>query len=308
MVEKMIEKWEEYKIINEALKNLVDKANILIKIKKALKHLIKAGGKRTRPIIVLLAGKLAEGSYEEIMDMALAVELIHTASLAHDDVIDNGVMRRNVETLNVKYDPSLAILVGDWLISKSVELTAKYGYEIVRDFAKTGMMMSEGEVLDVYSVKENFTVSDYFKCIEEKTASLFAYSAKNAYKYFSNDKKGSKKLFSYGLNLGLAYQLVDDLIEFLSIYGDKKSNFESITLPMIFQRKFGFEKAVSEVLKIIRSYSEKSKKALSYFSDSIEKRKLERLVDYMTLDILNSYAERDRNRNISSLLSSYNFP
>ncbi len=306
MVEKMIEKWEEYKIINEALKNLVDKANILIKIKKALKHLIKAGGKRTRPIIVLLAGKLAEGSYEEIMDMALAVELIHTASLAHDDVIDNGVMRRNVETLNVKYDPSLAILVGDWLISKSVELTAKYGYEIVRDFAKTGMMMSEGEVLDVYSVKENFTVSDYFKCIEEKTASLFAYSAKNAYKYFSNDKKGSKKLFSYGLNLGLAYQLVDDLIEFLSIYGDKKSNFESITLPMIFQRKFGFEKAVSEVLKIIRSYSEKSKKALSYFSDSIEKRKLEKLVDYMTLDILNSYAERDRN--ISSLLSSYNFP
>ena len=291
----MIENWEEYKTIEKALKELLDREVIIPKIKKALKHLIEAGGKRTRPIIVLLSAKLAGGDEKEILDMALAVELIHTASLAHDDVIDRGVKRRNKETLNVKYDDSLAILVGDWLISKSVQLTAKYGYDIVKDFARTGMLMSEGEVLDVYSTKEKFDEEEYFKCIEYKTASLFAYSAKNAYQYFSQDE-GVEKLFQYGLNLGLAYQLVDDLLEYLSLYGDKSSKIESKTLPMIYEEKYGVEKAVKKVMDLIVDYSQKSKKALEFFEDGIVKGKLLRLVDFMTFDLIKDYfAKSGRN-------------
>ncbi len=300
----MIESWEEYRIVESALRNLLEREVVIPKIKKALKHLIEAGGKRTRPVIVLLSGKLAGGSVDDILDMAVAVELIHTASLAHDDVIDRGVVRRNRETLNVKYDDALAILVGDWLISKSVQLTAKYGYEIVRDFAKTGMLMSEGETLDVYSRKDDFGEEEYFKCIEYKTAALFAYSAKNAYRYFSDDEKEVERMFSYGINLGIAYQLVDDLLEYLSLYGDKESEVESKTLPMIYEEKFGVEKAVEKVMKLIREYSEKSKKALEVFEDGIVKEKLLRLVDYMTFDMIKSYFAKS-GRNLELLAPHY---
>ncbi len=298
----MIEHWEEFRIIENALKNLVESLNTLPRIKKALTHLIKAGGKRTRPIIVLLSGKLAGGDYKDILDMALAVELIHTASLAHDDIIDRGVVRRNVETLNVKYDPSLAMLVGDWLISKSVELTSKYGEEIIKNFAKTGMLMSEGEIIDVYSIEDDIDEKDYFKCIEGKTASLFAYAARNAYKYISGDNEKAERLFEYGFNLGVAYQLVDDLLEYLEIFEDKKSEFESLTLPLILERKFGFKEAVNTALKHIKEFAKRSKKALDIFPKSEAKSKLLYLVDYMTFNLIRNYVTK--NREILSLLES----
>ncbi|HDD36432.1 MAG: polyprenyl synthetase family protein [Archaeoglobaceae archaeon] len=299
----MIETWKEYAIVNDALEKLVEKSNTIAKVKKALKHIIKAGGKRTRPIIVLLSGKLCGGQYEDVLNMALAVELIHTASLAHDDVIDKGVVRRNVKALHIEYDLSLAILVGDWLISKSVELTSKYGEEVIKEFADVGMLMSEGEVLDVYSVKEKFDEEDYFKCIASKTASLFAYSAKNACKIVSEDKKAAKKLYEYGLNLGIAYQLVDDLLEYLEMYEDKKSEFESKTLPIIYEEKIGFERAVIKTLELIKSYAKKSVDALNYFKNNEYKLKLLKMVEFMTSDLLKGYVSR--NKEILKLLERY---
>jgi len=299
----MIESWEEYRIINEELSKLVENVRTIPKIKKALKHIIKAGGKRTRPIIVLLSGKLCGGSYEDVMNMALAVELIHTASLAHDDVIDRGMMRRNVKALHVEYDISIAILVGDWLISKSVELVSVYDEEIVKGFAEVGMKMSEGEVLDVYSIREPFTEEDYFKCISTKTASLFAYSAKNACLVVSDDRKAAEKLFDYGNNLGLAYQLVDDLLEFLDMYEDKSSEFESLTLPMMYAERYGFEDGVIKILELIRNYADKSKRSLEYFDDCESKTKLLRLVDYMTSDLIRDYVSK--NEEVMNLLGSF---
>ena len=299
----MIESWEEYRIINEELSKLVENVRTIPKIKKALKHIIKAGGKRTRPIIVLLSGKLCGGSYEDVMNMALAVELIHTASLAHDDVIDRGMMRRNVKALHVEYDISIAILVGDWLISKSVELVSVYDEEIVKGFAEVGMKMSEGEVLDVYSIREPFTEEDYFKCISTKTASLFAYSAKNACLVVSDDRKAAEKLFDYGNNLGLAYQLVDDLLEFLDMYEDKSSEFESLTLPMMYAERYGFEDGVIKILELIRDYADKSKRSLEYFDDCESKTKLLRLVDYMTSDLIRDYVSK--NEEVMNLLGSF---
>ncbi len=299
----MIESWEEFKIINDELNKLVENARTVPKLKKALKHIIKAGGKRTRPIIVLLSGKLCGGSYDKVLNMALAVELIHTASLAHDDVIDRAMTRRNVKALHVEYDIALAILVGDWLISKSVELVSVYDEEIVKGFAEVGMRMSEGEVLDVYSVREPFTEEDYFRCISTKTAALFAYSAKNACLVVSDDKTAAERLFEYGNNLGLAYQLVDDLLEFLDMYEDKRAEFESLTLPMMYAEKFGFEEGVLKILELIRDYAERSKRSLEYFDDCESKSKLLRLVDYMTSDLVRNYVSK--NEEVMSLLESF---
>jgi octaprenyl-diphosphate synthase len=290
----MIESWEEYRIINESLENLVNNSNAIPKVKNALNYIISAGGKRTRPIIVLLAGKLCGGSYEDVINAAMAVELIHTASLAHDDVIDRGTTRRNVKTLHIEYDLSVAILVGDWLISKSVELTSVYGEEVVKEFSHVGMMMSEGEVLDVFSTKEKFDEKDYFRCIENKTASLFAYSAKNACRIVSDDKKAEMKLFDYGRNLGIAYQMVDDLIEYLEIFDDKSSELESRTLPMIYEEKYGYEEAISKTMGLIKEHSAKSVNSLDYFEDSAEKEKLLYMVDYMTENQIRNYVRRNK--------------
>jgi octaprenyl-diphosphate synthase len=291
-VSKMIESWEEFKIINNALNELVESSNTIPKVKKALKHIISAGGKRTRPVIVLLSGKMCGGDYKDVINAAMAVELIHTASLAHDDVIDRGTMRRNVKTLHVQYDLAIAILVGDWLISKSVELTSIYGDDVVREFSDVGMIMSEGEILDVYSTKEHFDADDYFRCIESKTASLFAYSAKNACRIVSDDDKAASKLFDYGRNLGLAYQMVDDLIEYLEIFDDKSSEYESRTLPMIYEEKYGYDEAVFKTLNLIRNHSDKSRRALEYFEESEEKRKLHYLIDFMTVNQIRKYVEK----------------
>jgi len=299
----MIETWSEYTIVNSALKELVENADTIPKVKKALKHIIKAGGKRTRPVIVLLSGQLCGGHYDDVLNMALAVELIHTASLAHDDVIDKGVVRRNVKALHVEFNLPLAILVGDWLISKSVELTSVYGEDVVKEFAKVGMMMSEGEILDVYSVKGKFSEEDYFKCIISKTASLFAYSAKNACKVVSNDSNAAEKLYKYGLNLGIAYQLVDDLLEYLEMYEDKKSEFESRTLPLIYEEEIGFEESVIKTLDLIKKYANKSIDALDYFDSNSYKLKLLKMVELMTSDLLKSYVSR--NKEVLKLLETY---
>ncbi len=123
----MIESWEEYIIFEDRLRSFVESVEAIPKIKKALAYAITAGGKRTRPLIVLLSGRMCGGDYEELMDLAISVELIHTASLVHDDVIDKAERRRRQRALHREYDVSLAIVLGDWLISKSVELTSRYG-------------------------------------------------------------------------------------------------------------------------------------------------------------------------------------
>lgn len=282
----MIETWEEYLVFERELGKFVELANANPKIKKALKYVFNAGGKRVRPIIVLLAGKMCGGNYEKLMNLALAVEFIHTASLVHDDIIDRASLRRNKPALHVEYDLALALVLGDWLISKSVELTAIYGSEIIEESARVGMMMSEGEIMDYYSVREDFDEEDYFECIEKKTANLFAYSAKIPGKIFSDDEKAVQKLYDYGYNLGMAYQLVDDLLEYLSALKDKKSEFESCTLPQIYERKFGSEIAVKKVLSRIMEFSEKSVSSLEYFEDCEEKEKMRKIVDYMTKGLL----------------------
>jgi len=288
----VIDTWEEYSIFEDTLRRFVESVEATPKIKKGLAYAVNAGGKRSRPVIVLLSSKLCGGDYSDVMNLALSVELIHTASLVHDDVIDKAEKRRKREALHKKYDISLAIVLGDWLISKAVELTSVYGEEIIRDFSNVGMMMSEGEVLDVYSIQEDFTERDYFECIEKKTAALFAYSARSACKIVCDDRIAAKKLFDYGLNLGIAYQIVDDLLEYLRLLDDKHSVFESRTLPQIYEEKYGEEEGVKKVMEKINTFVEKSLRSLDYFEDCREKVKLKKIVDFMTYDMIGNKAEK----------------
>ncbi len=282
----MIKTWEEFIVFEKELKRFVESVEVNPKIKKALEYVIYAGGKRIRPIIVLLAGKLCGGNYEKLMNLAIAIELIHTASLVHDDIIDKSTLRRNRPTLHAEFGLPLALILGDWLIMKSTKLMAQYGKEIVEEVMNVGIAMCNGEIMDYYSVKEEFDEEDYLRCIERKTAGLFALSAKLPGKIVSSDEKAVQKLYDYGYNLGIAYQLVDDLLEYMNALKDKKSDFESYTLPRIYEEKFGLENAVKKVLLMIKTFYEKCVSSLDYFKDCEEKRKLLRIAEYMTINML----------------------
>ena len=278
----MIENWEEYLIIEKELENFMNSVDADLRIKKALRYAISAGGKRIRPIIVLLSGKMCGSDYSKLINLAIAVELIHTASLVHDDVIDGAEMRRGRIALNRKYNSSLAILLGDWLISKSVELTSVYGEKYIREFSRVGMMLTEGEIMDLYSVQDTFREEEYFECIKKKTAILFAYSAKMPCEIAGGSDLAVGSLYRYGYNLGIAYQILDDLLEYLRALKDKKSEFESMTLPQIFEKEFGRQIAVEKTLEEIYKYRSESINSLSIFPDCEEKVKLMHIVELMT--------------------------
>jgi octaprenyl-diphosphate synthase len=294
--------WPEYKRINKDIQELGNTAHSTPRIKELLQFLTNMRGKRTRPLIALLSGKLCGGSHDEVMNFAIAIELIHAASLVHDDVIDKGTLRRNVETLNVKYGVPLSLLMGDWLISKAVELVSIYDENVIRDFARLGMNMVKGEVMDIYSIHETANEEDYFECIAAKTAEIFAYSAENASKIVSDDKAAARRLFEYGRNLGIAYQLVDDLIEFLEINSDKKSELESRTLPVIYETTYGFEESVRKIMDLIHKYASISKKAIEYFDPSDSREKLVRMIEYITTGMLRAYG--GKNKEILELIES----
>ncbi|NHW23264.1 MAG: polyprenyl synthetase family protein [Archaeoglobales archaeon] len=278
----MIESWEEFLIIEKELNRIMNSADSNARIGKALKYAISAGGKRVRPLIVLLSGKMCGCDYDKLMNLAIAVELIHTASLLHDDVIDGAETRRGRIALNRKYSPSLAIILGDWLISKSVELTSVYGEYYIREFSRVGMMLSEGEALDLYSNQDGFGEREYFDCIGKKTAILFAYSAKTPCEIAGGDNLAVESLYKYGYNLGTAYQIVDDLLEYLRALKDKKSDSESMTLPRIYEREFGKQIAVEKTLEAIYKFRNESIRSLSIFPNSEEKEKLVRIVEFIT--------------------------
>lgn len=282
----MIESWEEFRVFENELRRFVKSLNASPKIVEALEYILSSGGKRVRPVIALIAGKMCGGSYEKLINLALAGELLHTASLIHDDIIDGAELRRNVVPIHRKYGPAFAIVLGDWLISKAVELTSIYGEKIIRESAIAGQEMCEGEIMDLNSNFEKFEEGDYFECIKKKTAYAFAYMAKIACEITSGDRVAMEKLYTYGFNLGIAYQLVDDLLEYLDALSDKHAYFESMTLPRIYAEKFGERKAIEEILKLISTYAEKSLNALNYFPECEERKKLEKIVHIMTSEML----------------------
>jgi octaprenyl-diphosphate synthase len=212
-------------------------------------------------------------------------------------------MRRNVETMNVRYGIPVAILMGDWLISKAVELVSIYDEHVIRDFARLGMMMVKGEVMDIHSIHETASVDDYFECIAAKTAEIFAYTAENACKIVSDDEAAARSLFDYGKNLGIAYQLVDDLLEYWEIYDDKKSELESRTLPVIYEATYGFDESVSKILELIQKHISISKKAIEYFEPCDSREKLHRMIDYMATGMLRSYGSK--NKGFLTVLESF---
>jgi octaprenyl-diphosphate synthase len=281
-----IENLEEYRLIKASMDGLVACMDDGSKMKKMLLHVCSSGGKSIRPIILMLCTEICGGQREKSVNAALAIELIHSASLIHDDVLDDGIIRRGVESAHKKYGVPAAILCGDFLISKAISLISSYGTDSVLEFGRAGMYMAEGETIDISSNGAEFGRQNYYECISKKTASLFAASAAIGAYVAGADREKAMMFRSFGESVGNAYQIVDDLLEYLNRLEDKQSNFESVTLPLLYERSVGREEAVNLTVREVLMHVSKAKGILDDFSDSLAKDKLLLVTNLITVDML----------------------
>lgn len=209
------------------------------------KYVIEAGGKRFRPLLTILAYEISSSeSYRKILDLAAGYELIHTASLIHDDIIDNSKVRRGVPTLNYSEGESNAIVVGDYLFAKAYELGSRYGPVVSKIMADASSNLAEGQILEATNLGNlNLDEIIYLEIISNKTAKFFGACAEGATTAAGAPEEVRNNLTSFAYNLGMAFQVTDDIMD---IVGDQRKmgkpvladiGHEAITLPSIYALK-----------------------------------------------------------------------
>jgi len=280
---------------------------------------IKTGGKRLRALLTLGSAKLcgyAKGGRD--INLAACVEIIHSATLMHDDVIDLGIVRRGTKTLNSIWGNHSSVLVGDYLLSRCFEMMVEDGnLEVLKLLSSTSSKIAQGEVLQLqYKGEVDMLEETYFKIITAKTAELFSAATKVGAILSNKETKEKEALEFYGKNLGLTFQIADDTLDYnseLKVFGKKigKDFFEGkITLPVIllfqnttpieknklksiFKLKTRSDEDLNFTLTLIKKYNvikECYKKAehfinlasnsLTVFKDSDEKKILEGLTSF----------------------------
>ena len=266
-------------LVEERIKNkLASKVNL---IEKMTEYHLSTGGKRLRALLTLCSAKLCgyiKGGRD--INLAACIELIHAATLMHDDVIDNGKLRRGKKTLNSLWGNQSSILVGDYLLSRCFEMMIDDGnLEILKLLSSTSAEISQGEVLQLQHQSEiDILEETYFKIISAKTATLFAAATRVGAILNNKEEKYKDALEFYGKNLGLTFQIADDTLDYnseIKFFGKNTGNdfYEGkITLPIIilyqncneiekkqvkdfFSKKIRNEEDFKIIIKLINRYN-----------------------------------------------------
>ena len=216
-------------------------SNVTPVISELSNHLINAGGKRLRPLLTLAASDLCNYRGASHIKLAAAIEYIHTATLLHDDVVDESFQRRGKPTANILWDNQSSVLVGDYLFSKSFQLMVETdSLKVLSILADASSTISEGEILQLSAVRNIKTdESAYFKIIEGKTAALFAAATEVGAVISNVEDKEADALANFGKALGISFQITDDLLDYVgseevlgkNIGDDFKEG--KVTLPLI---------------------------------------------------------------------------
>lgn len=187
-----------------------------------INYTLELGGKRIRPALLMLANNLFDGNDNDAIDAALAIEVFHNFTLLHDDIMDDAPLRRGKETVFKKWGSNIAILSGDVMFVNSLQLLAECNPiklpEILRLFNNTAVEVCEGQQYDMnFETAQNVSIDDYLKMIELKTAVLLATSLKIGAVLGNASSENANHLYLFGKNLGIAFQLMDDILD---LYGD----------------------------------------------------------------------------------------
>jgi len=178
-----------------------------------VEYALLSRGKRLRPILVILSAQCVGGDRDKTMPLAIAFELIHTATLIHDDIIDQDEMRRGRQALYRKWSVEDGILAGDAMIALAISLAADFGPEIMKVVSQSALELCEGEYMDIHSSLRSITEEDYFLKIKKKSASLFKNAAYCGALVGGGSCLEIESLSRYGEDLGIAYQLRDDIFD-----------------------------------------------------------------------------------------------
>ena len=303
-------------IINEMddfrsmLRSSISSDNILID--KVVNYILKRKGKQIRPLFVFLSAGLSGTISNSTYRAAILIEILHTATLIHDDVVDESNYRRGFFSVNALWKSKYSVLIGDYLLSKGLELSVNNNdFKFLGILSETVKNMSEGEITQLKKSKTlNINEKDYFKIINQKTASLFSSCCEMGSLSSGANKTNILLMREFGSLVGQAFQIRDDLFGYLSHDIGKPSlnDFKQrkMTLPLIYSlsKSNSFEKreilknvkdfkSVEKIISFVKekngiAYSEnkmnamiiKSKKILNSFPDSVYKESLNNLLDY----------------------------
>jgi len=184
-------------------------------LRSALDHLLAAGGKRIRPTLGLLVGNMLGAPEEKLITLGASVELLHTATLVHDDLIDGALLRRGMPTLNARWSPAATVLTGDFLFARAAKLAAETDYlPLMKLFADTLATIVNGELTQMFSARGVIDRSNYYDRIYAKTASLFEMSALAAAMVATEEEETRVSMKVFGYEVGMAFQIVDDILDF----------------------------------------------------------------------------------------------
>ncbi|HKM60798.1 MAG TPA: polyprenyl synthetase family protein [Candidatus Bathyarchaeia archaeon] len=260
------------------------------KLRKQIEYALLTKGKRLRPTLVLLSGESAGGNRTQLRRLALAFELLHLATLVHDDVLDEDTFRRNALSVYAKWSVKDAILVGDVLASFSLSLCKGYRREILNVIIDTCMQLSDGEYSDVELAGEELNEKEYFGKIQKKCAALFRAACECGALAAGGSSSVTEALRLFGENYGVAYQIKDDILDAQEWGNDLQPDVNKFraTLPII----HAYETAGEEKqVRFRRLLSAKTTQSLSIFLREVQPYFEKGSLNYCT-NRLNMYVER----------------
>jgi len=286
-------------------------------INTVVNYISKAKGKQLRPILLLLSSRLCDKPNSNTYNAAALIELMHVATLVHDDIVDEANIRRGFPSINRIWKNKISLLIGDYMFSKALENMIKIkDFDALELLSNTAKRLSEGEILQVENaIKKNMSEKVYFDMIKDKTASLFSASCKLGVITVSKDEAKRKALEKFGLKLGVVFQIKDDLFDILGqvdsigkpIGFDVKKNMFTLPLIYLLSKKTFFEKkkylfnlkkmirkkrfndikkdiissgAIEYTEKLMKKISIEAKRELDIFPSSDYKTMLLEIVDY----------------------------
>ena len=204
---------EEIKLIEDRMRIQADDSHP--DLRAALKHLLAAGGKRIRPTLGMLVGNMLGAPLEKLINLGAAVELLHTATLVHDDLIDGSLLRRGTPTLNARWSPPATVLTGDFLFARAAKLAADTDYlPLMKLFSETLAIIVNGELTQMFTSRGLINRDNYYKRIYAKTASLFEMTSRSAAMVSPASDDSIEAMRDFGYQIGMAFQIVDDILDF----------------------------------------------------------------------------------------------
>lgn len=300
---------EFQKIFSGSLKSNVALVDLITK------YILKQKGKKVRPILVLLSAKLCGKISSRSYVAATLVELLHTATLIHDDVVDEAKTRRGLASINAVWKNKAAVLLGDFLLSKGLLVSLDNNeFEFLKATSEAVRRMSEGELLQIQKAR-NFDATEetYFRVISDKTASLIKTCCKIGALSTTTDKAKIENMSVYGENLGMAFQLRDDLLDYTGrkkLLGKDTGNDlkeKKFTLPLLVALRNAPTKRSKEIMKLIKSESNKKFDTVYYFVEEFggieyTQNKITHYAN-LSLDAISSFTNSESKESLVELIS-----